>query len=136
MEPDGIETYELKIERDSRAPDKVRHWLESLPVSWPPDLSLLTHELVVNAVTHTRTDHLWLNLLVCPDVIHVQVANEGTKRPRMIKPRPFAESGRGLRWVDSLSESWGVDFTSATHVWFQVPRLEPASDGPTIPVTG
>jgi hypothetical protein len=122
MEPEGIETFELCLEPGGSAPDLARHWLESLPLDCPPDLFLLTHELVVNTVVHTRSERVWIILLVCPDVFRVQVANEGAARPRLVEPRPFAESGRGLRWVDALSKSWGVGCTEATHVWFQVKR--------------
>jgi anti-sigma regulatory factor (Ser/Thr protein kinase) len=128
MEPDVIDVYELELERDRSAPNKVQGWLQDLPLDPSEDLVLLTHELIVNAVVHTTTQRLWLTLLVFPDVIHVQVANEGATRPRVLDRRPYSESGRGLRWVDAMSRAWGVGCTRATHVWFQVPRDERSID--------
>jgi two-component sensor histidine kinase len=122
MEPEEIETFELSLQPDDAAPELARRWLQSLPIDSPPHLLLLTHELVMNALVHTTTERLWITLLLCPDVFRVQVANEGAGRPRLISPQPYAESGRGLRWVDALSRSWGFDCTDATHVWFQVKR--------------
>lgn len=127
MEPDGITTYEIDLECDASAPQTVRQWLQTLPIESRGELALLTHEIVVNAIAHTDTQKLWLTLLVCPDVIHVQVANEGSTKPHVVDPEPFAESGRGLRWVDAMSAAWGVGCTTATHVWFQVPRPDVAS---------
>jgi hypothetical protein len=118
--------------RPTNFPEKVRRWLESLTLDCSSELFLLAHELVVNAVVHTDSDRLWLTLLVCPEVVHVQVANEGTRPPRVLHKPPFDESGRGLRWVDALSSSWGVGRTAATHVWFQV-RRDPTSDDDAAP---
>ena len=123
MEPEEIKTYELQVDGGREAPVEVRNWLHSLPIDSSPDLELLTHELVTNAVGHTRTERLWLTLLVCPDGVLVQVANEGVGQPHIVKIQPYAESGRGLRWVDDLSDSWGFGGTAATHVWFQLPRI-------------
>jgi hypothetical protein len=122
VSPDRFTSYEVKLERDADTATEARRWLESLPISLSQDALLLTHELVVNAVVHTSTQHLWLILLVCPNGVLVQVANEGAGNPHVVTREAYAESGRGLRWVDEMSESWGSQCTKATHVWFQLPN--------------
>ena len=122
MSPERFTSYEVKLERNADTATEARRWLESLPIPLSQDAFLLTHELVVNAVVHTPTHHLWLILLECPNGVLVQVANEGAGDPHVVQREAFAESGRGLRWVDELSESWGSKSTEATHVWFQLPN--------------
>lgn len=114
--------FELKLETGPNAATDARRWLENLPVPLSRDAYLLTHELVVNAVVHTSSKYLWLTLLVCPNGILVQVANDGVGDPHLVEAAPYAESGRGLRWVDALSDTWGSTCTGATHVWFQLPN--------------
>lgn len=122
MDARHVECFELLVDRDEGAPDRVRRWVSTLPPKLPSDVTLLTHELVVNALEHTDTDHIWVVVLVLPDAVRVQVANAGRGDPAPLPAGPFAENGRGLRWIDALSEDWGVERTGATHVWFQVPR--------------
>ena len=115
-------TFETHLNKSEDTATEARRWLEALPLPLSRDAFLLTHELVVNAVVHTTTKQLWLAVLVCPNGILVQVANEGHDRPHLVSRDAFAESGRGLRWVDALSDSWGSGCTEATHVWFQLPN--------------
>ena len=115
-------TFELELRSGPRAATDARQWLETLPIPLSRDAHLLTHELVVNAVVHTSSERLWLTLIVCPNGLLVQVANEGAGEARVVERDLYAESGRGLRWVDALSDMWGSGCTEATHVWFQLPE--------------
>lgn len=120
-----LRAYETVFESNLGTAARARQWLDSLELDLPGDVKLLTHELVVNAIRHTRTEYVWLVVLASPTVIRVQVSNEGRTDPHLDEPGPFSDSGRGLRWVDALSQDWDSEKTSATHVWFQVPRPDP-----------
>ena len=122
MSTDEPSAFELEVDSRPEAAHDVRAWLASLPVDLTPDAYLLTHELVVNALSHTASTKLWVAVIDCPGGQLIQVANEGAHAPHAAEAKPFAESGRGLLWVEELSEAWGSACTDATHVWFHVPR--------------
>ena len=122
MEPTG---RQLRIPRDDEAPLKARRWIEDLAPAVPPevrgDLTLLTHELVTNAVQHSEGDSIWVAAVVCPESVRVEVCDDGTSsEPAVRRPKPFATSGRGLLWVKELSDRWGKERRRVNHVWFQI----------------
>lgn len=122
MEPTG---RQLKIPRDERAPMKAREWIEELAPSLPKevhgDLRLLTHELVTNAVQHSRGESVWVAAVLSPDSVRVEVCDDGqSAEPRIRPQKPFATSGRGLLWVKELSDRWGRERRRVNHVWFQI----------------
>lgn len=115
----------LKLRRSEEAPAEARRWIEELARTVPddvaPDLTLLTHELVTNAVQHAEGDDLWVAVLVAPDAIRVEVSDEGgVTQPKVLPQERFATGGRGLLWVDRLADSWGTDENRAHYVWFQM----------------
>jgi hypothetical protein len=110
--------------RFDASPDSVtgtRRFLRSTLTGWClPDLvddaALVTAELVANAVTHALcgagaplpgADTAWLALLRAEGGVVCAVADPSPQVPAMHDPGPFAESGRGLRIVAELSETWG-----------------------------
>lgn len=85
--------------------------------------TLVTSELVTNAVIHVRSDvHIWLDL--DEHVLTVAVRDDS---PRSL-PKPTVsadlEHGRGLLLVDLLSRDWGVHPHGAAGktVWAALPR--------------
>lgn len=82
---------------------------------------LLVSEVVTNAVLHARSD---IRLVVedRDDVARVEVHDGSPMPPRMLHFRLTAATGRGLRLLDQLSQTWGVDAVSGTGkvVWFEV----------------
>ena len=119
---EGVRSYNREFDCDEGTPARAREWLESLALDLPDDCILLTHELVVNAMNHTDTTCVWVVVLASPTVIRVEVSNEGRTEPQLVDRGSKAENGRGLRWVDALSDEWDLERNRATHVWFQVPR--------------
>lgn len=119
---EGVRSYNREFDCDAGTPARAREWLESLELDLPDDVILLTHELVVNAMSHTDTSCVWVVVLASPTVIRVEVSNEGQTEPQLVDRGSKAENGRGLRWVDALSNEWNLERNRATHVWFQVPR--------------
>ena len=104
---------------------KARDWVEQLAPAVPPearaDLTLLTHELVTNAVQHSEGENIWVAAVLSPDSVRVEVADEGGASEPAVQPQePYASSGRGLLWVDELSDRWGNDHRRVNHVWFQI----------------
>ena len=95
----------------------VRHARWFLRDLLPPDLPGL-HDLVTvgsetvsNAITHTASGdggRVTVSLLAGGDVYRLEVADDGAGggRPHL-KAETGAESGRGLRVVDALADTWG-----------------------------
>ena len=111
----------LRLDPDPDAARRAREWLEDLRLPLPEIAVLLAHELVINSTTHSEAEHIWLTVVEVPEGVRIEVADDGGGRPQPREPRPLATSGRGLRWVDALSDDWGVEPRQLTHVWFQVP---------------
>ena len=115
----------LQLERSDDAPATARSWIERLVAGLPKDVAadvtLLTHELVTNAVQHANGDALWVAALVCPDSVRIEVSDQGGATKPMVLPQErFSTHGRGLLWVDRLADSWGTDENRAHYVWFQI----------------
>lgn len=115
----------LRLERSDDAPAAARQWMEKLAEGLPKeiaeDVTLLTHELVTNAVRHADGDTLWIAAVICPETVRVEVADEGgTTEPAVLPQQRFASGGHGLLWVDRLSDAWGIDHNRAHSVWFQI----------------
>ena len=82
---------------------------------------LLATELVSNAVACAGTP-LDLRVVCSPDgVLRVEVADRSPSPARPVEGyHPESESGRGLRLVDALADSWGTapDASDGKGVWF------------------
>ncbi len=75
-------------------------------------LSLVTSELVTNAVLHARTTigvRLWIDH---PDV-WLEVADQASGQPNRSRTEQVGTSGRGLMLVDALADAWGVTSSGA-----------------------
>lgn len=115
----------LRLQRSEQAPAEARRWIEELAATLPnavaADVTLLTHELVTNAVKYADGGTLWIAAVLSPDTIRVEVSDEGgTTAPAVLPQEQFASAGRGLLWVDRLADSWGTDRNRAHYVWFQI----------------
>ena len=123
----------IRLKRDPDAASSAREWMEHLLETFPrglaEDITLLTHELVTNAVRHADGGHVWVAAVVAPDVIRVEVSDEGgTTEPAVLPSQPYATSGRGLMWVQELADKWGTERGRVNSVWFQI-ALENATPG-------
>jgi anti-sigma regulatory factor (Ser/Thr protein kinase) len=80
---------------------------------------LLTTELVTNVVMHARTDVAVL-IIWEHDVLRVEI-RDGSSIIPTIRDLPSTEGGYGLRIIDAMSDTWGVETTShGKAVWFQL----------------
>ena len=104
---------------------KARQFVVSTLLGWDVEhlidtASLLTSELVTNAVMHANSD-IELRLAKEVDLIRFEVEDHGTGQPVARHPAAEETSGRGLNLVDTLSSAWGVDHVrSGKAVWFEL----------------
>lgn len=85
---------------------------------------LLLSELVTNAVLHARSE-IVVSLKGTDDTVRVEVADASPTPPRLHRFHVESATGRGLRLLDRLSMSWGVERTrlddrAGKVVWFEV----------------
>lgn len=73
------------------------------------DLGLVVTELVTNAIVHGRSVSVITCRMLAPGYLEVAVLDNGPGTPRIGFADAEQTSGRGLRIVDALSTSWGVE---------------------------
>lgn len=93
--------------------------------------TMLTSELVANAILHTGTP-LTVVVLVDGDRIRVEVHDGSAQLPVRKHYSNMSGTGRGLVLVERMAQDWGWDRTTGTKgkaVWFELDRRSaPASD--------
>ncbi len=95
------------------------------------EIEIMVSELATNCVRHTVTDFV-VRVERTGRAILVEVTDRGGGMPVVRRPEPSEPSGRGLRIVQELADSFGVrelQGTPGKTVWFVVSLDEPA--GPT-----
>lgn len=103
--------------------EALARWDEREPED---DVELLVTELVANAVLHGRTAPEVVVLLL-PDAIRVEVADDSSEMPKLRKVTLEETSGRGIALVDQLASRWGADpgADGGKTVWFEIDRRSP-----------
>lgn len=86
------------------------------------DLMLLVSELVTNAVRHARGDAFEVRLEVKPDVLRLEVHDDGSGFEPEIAPSDDGSGGYGLYIVDRLADRWGVERDARGVIWLEVDR--------------
>jgi serine/threonine-protein kinase RsbW len=104
----------------------VRDALRDQPRDVVDAVELMACELATNCVRHAHTD---FELTVhAQDEIRVEVRDTNHGRPQVQFPPPEQPSGRGLRIVEAMSETWGViPSSSGKTVWFAVSAQQDAA---------
>lgn len=119
-----VADFTFRIEGGVDAPGTARRLLRRVHNDIGPDqmqiVTLLTSELVSNAVRHASSEFVDMKAEVTPYVIRVEIADNGhgfvPRRPSPDMSRPH---GWGLYLVEELSDRWGVN---GTRVWFELNR--------------
>jgi anti-sigma regulatory factor (Ser/Thr protein kinase) len=100
--------------------------------------TLLTSELVTNAVLHTESGRpggsVRVVVLGLPDGVLVEVTDGGSASAPVVKADPFAGEGQGLYLVQQMASQWGYRRDQGgTTVWFHLAAEPPAPGvaGPT-----
>ena len=111
---------------DLDAPAAARRALDGFGEQLEDDVikrsTLVVTEVVTNSVMHaglTAAQPIDLNIQVVPGCLRIEVTDAGTADFDLVStlPDPGQDSGRGLWIVAQLTDRWGVDFSSSTHVW-------------------
>jgi len=100
----------------------VRDALTGLPRDVVDTVSLMVSELATNCVRHADTDFT-MTIEQTMRHIRVEIADSGSGRVATRRPEPTEFSGRGLRIIDRLSDTWGVTEypdRAGKSVWFMV----------------
>ncbi len=85
---------------------------------------LMACELATNCVQHAHCD---FELVIHVEGrIRVEVRDTNRGRPVAGRPTPEDRSGRGLRIVEAMSDTWGITPSrSGKIVWFALEPLDP-----------
>jgi anti-sigma regulatory factor (Ser/Thr protein kinase) len=85
-------------------------------------VELMATELATNCVQHAQTA-FELTIHDGRGQVRIEVRDTSTGRPVPQSPTPRERRGRGLRIVEAMSDSWGVESAPrGKTVWFTVPR--------------
>ena len=131
LEERPIETLErmhrIDLDADELAALRIRRELEALDYDFDQEtvelLKLTATELVTNSTRHSGTDRVVVFVRVDEPSLLIKVCDRGPGVDTKIKePEPFAEGGRGLFLVESLTHSWGtsqldIDGSQWSCVW-------------------
>lgn len=104
------------FEPDPQSARMVRRFVEETIQPGPPldDVVLAASELAANVIRHAKT-RFTVRLSTDDDVIRLEVSDGSSILPAI---EDLAESYRGLRMIESISEGWGVETTaSGKTIW-------------------
>lgn len=126
-----VQASQYRLRATEAAPSSARSLLardlgDSFTVEEREVAQLLVSELVTNAVLHSHSDVILLDIGFHDD-LRVAVTDASAQVPR---PRPSTSNdrdGRGLLLVESLAKRWGIDRTSGNgkRVWFELSGARP-----------
>jgi anti-sigma regulatory factor (Ser/Thr protein kinase) len=95
----------------------VRRIVDSCPPEFVESASLLTDELVTNAIRHGLPP-IVLTVRFDTDALMIEVVDCGPGQPVPCQVDSNAERGRGLNIVDQLADAWGVhELQEGKRVW-------------------
>lgn len=100
----------------------VSRLLASAPQSIVDAVELMVSELAANAIRHAQSGFT-LTVERGPQQVHVEVTDAGSGTPTMRSPAPTQPTGRGLRIVETFSDSWGIRPSTTgpgKTVWFEL----------------
>ena len=104
----------------------VRRILASCPPEFVESASLLTDELVTNAIRHGRAP-IVLTIRFDAQILVIEVVDCGRGQPVPRRVDASAERGRGLRIVDEVADEWGVhQLPEGKRVWCRLALRTPA----------
>lgn len=99
------------LPKESSSPALARRHLRSAGTGLPRDLLeialLLTSEIVTNAVKYGG-DRIVLSITEEPELLRVEVHDDGSRVPHLGAAENHAIGGRGLLLVESLAHEWGT----------------------------
>jgi anti-sigma regulatory factor (Ser/Thr protein kinase) len=111
--------YRISLLAGPAAAAQARRHVGAIIQAWavPVDAytaALLTSELVTNAIRHASEEHEAIDVVIswAAGLLRVEVHDGSRSAPARVHALPYAEAGRGLMLLDSLSTSWGYRETA------------------------
>jgi anti-sigma regulatory factor (Ser/Thr protein kinase) len=119
---------EETFQRDDREIARARQMVSTALRAWGlyaevVDVELLVSELVSNALVH-GDGPIDVRLSCDGQWIRLEVADEGQRSSPRIRDTSH-RGGWGLRFVDRLADSWGIEVADGTRVWTRIRRSHP-----------
>jgi anti-sigma regulatory factor (Ser/Thr protein kinase) len=107
-------TYQLELPPTSDAVGRGRRLVADALSEWGLDslvftATLLTSEVLTNALLHARTDMILTVERSGPEAVTVSVRDGSSYIPRRRSHTDDATTGRGLELLDQLAQSWAVE---------------------------
>lgn len=124
----------VSLGQEPHAPRQARRFVDETLRRWRcgealETIELLVSELVTNALLHAESP-AEVAVVLHPDSIRVEVADDSSELPRPREAGPRDPTGRGLALVEQLATAWGVEVRNeGKTVWFEVPRLDAPDAG-------
>lgn len=119
---------QILLDADLRNAGVARQFVDSALEGWglgdvAEVVKLLVSELVTNAIVHARTE-VDVAVKLTPTTTRVEVSDRSEAAPEARHATADDESGRGLAFVESLAQAWGVRPRpgGGKTVWFEVER--------------
>ncbi len=123
----GKRRFRCQPESVTAARRFVRHVLRDQSREIVEAVELMACELATNCVRHAHTD--FELAIESQGQIRVEVRDTGQGRPEPRSPTPREPSGRGLRIVEAMSDTWGIiQSPSGKTVWFTLAQQLRASN--------
>jgi anti-sigma regulatory factor (Ser/Thr protein kinase) len=116
----------------------ARRFTSDLLAAWPVSAETREHaELVVSELVGNAVQHgegiAELCLALCEGVLRIEVVDNSTVLPVMLRPEPAGDRHRGLLIVATLSTDWGTRrVANGKTVWAELPA---AATGRTAEIT-
>ena len=121
------ERFTATLPFDETAAARAREAVAETLATWSVDnrvatnVVLIASELVTNAVQHGRPP-VTLRLSRTTSELLLEVIDTAGHVPRVLRPGPADDHGRGLHLVSTLAEKWGTRMTEqGKAVWCTVP---------------
>lgn len=116
----------------------IARTLAGLPGVDSDAATLLTSELVTNAIQHTDSGApggtVTVVVIGVPDGVLIEVVDDGSPGTPIVKGDLFAADGHGLFLVQQLAAQWGYLRDSAgTTVWFHLTAGSPPGEDYLLP---
>ena len=130
--------FETALPFDETAAAIARNAMANILGSWSvasgvvANVVLIASELVTNAVNHGRPP-ITLRVSRTTSELLLEVIDAAGHVPRVLRPGPADDHGRGLHLVSTLAQKWGTRGTErGKAVWCTIPfaAADPASGGP------